>query len=396
MKHPVALLLGVLVSAVPPLAAQQSSPRGARRAPRTPPIQWMTVSPGTSHPCALDLTGLAFCWGDNAWHRLGVADSVNIRRPVRVETPQHFRLISAGETETCAVSDRGGGIVCWGGPYPGTLPRTVLADRSYQSIALASNTCAVSSDGNGWCWGSNRMGQLGSGSPHSEVSASPQPLAGGRHWRTIEPGPGGFACGLTDAGIAMCWGSNSAGQLGTGSAQGSRIPLPVVGSPRYQALTVGGEHACGLGADGAAWCWGNGQAGALGTGRAENARTPQRVSGPQHWTELVAGYDFTCGLDDTGRAWCWGKNTAGVLGTGDRTDHDVPAPVRSSQRFVALSAGNAHVCGISDRAIYCWGDNADGQLGIARAQTCRTPMGPEQTDVRQCALVPTRIQDPRQ
>ncbi len=394
-------LIGLAFVVAPLLAQTATRPTTRQRQPsrRTPPppppVQWMSVSAGTNHTCGLDLTGQAYCWGDNAWRRLGVTDSVNIRRPVKVETPQRFRLLSAGTTETCAVTDRGGGIVCWGGAYPGTLPRTVLADRSYERIALRGNSCAISTDGNGWCWGSNALGQLGSGSPSTETAASPQPLAGGLRWRTIEPAMGGFACGLTNGGVAMCWGTNSAGQLGTGSEGGSRTPATVSDAPRYQAIAVGGEHACGLHADGSLWCWGNGQSGALGTGTRGVVRTPQRVSGTQRWTQVVAGYDFTCALDDAAKAWCWGKNANGVLGTGDRADRDVPAEVRSPRMFTFLSAGNGHVCGISDRKLYCWGDNQDGQLGVARSQTCRTQIAPGQTQARQCVLSPTLVQEPR-
>lgn len=394
------ILIALVVAGAMSLHAQAPSTRqpsrsSRSRTPAPPPLRWLAVSAGTSHSCALDITGQAWCWGDNAWRRLGVSDSVNIRRPVRVETPQRFRLISAGATETCAVTERGGGIVCWGGQYPGTLPRTVLADRAYTRIALRSNSCAISTDGNGWCWGANGSGQLGSGSPSNEVAASPQPLAGGRKWRAIEPSAGGFACGLTSTGVAMCWGSNANGQLGTGGERSSRVPELVGEGPIYQSLAVGGEHACGIGMDGTAWCWGKGADGAIGNGRREIARVPQRVVGDRRWTQLVAGYGFTCGLDDAGKAWCWGSGQFGVLGTGNARISDVPVAVAGSQTFTTLSAGQAHVCGVANAQLYCWGDNTDGQLGLARAQTCRTEMAPGRTDVRQCALVPTRVQEPR-
>ncbi len=386
------------------LEAQQPAPRTAprtsirrtraRRPPAPPPLRWMAVSAGANHSCALDLTGQAWCWGDNAWRRLGISDSVNMRRPTRVETPQRFRLVSAGTTETCAVTERGGGIVCWGGSFPGTMPRTVLADREYTFLALHSNACAISSDGNGWCWGTNGSGQLGSGSPSTEVAPTPQPLAGGQKWRVVEPSAGSFACGLNDASVAHCWGSNANGQLGAGPGEGSRVPEAVTGASVYQSITVGTEHACGLGMDGTAWCWGKGEDGALGDGRRSSSAVPVRVAGDQHWTQLAAGFRFTCGLDDAGKAWCWGNGQYGVLGTGNTRASDIPIAVRGTLRFTMLSAGQTHVCGVAAGQLYCWGDNADGQLGLARAQTCRTPIAPRQVDVRQCAMAPTRVQTP--
>ena len=32
--------------------------------------------------------------------------------------------------------------------------------------------------------------------------------------------------------------------------------------------------------------------------------------------------------------------------------------------WTALAAGAEHACGISGGALYCWGDNAVGQLGV--------------------------------
>jgi len=53
---------------------------------------------------------------------------VNRRHPVKVETPQRFRSLSAGPWETCALTMEGA-VVCWGGAFPGTLPHSVLGDQ---------------------------------------------------------------------------------------------------------------------------------------------------------------------------------------------------------------------------------------------------------------------------
>jgi alpha-tubulin suppressor-like RCC1 family protein len=397
LARAVAPWAGIALLLIGSAATADAQARRARTPrPAAPSKTWTAVSAGSNHTCALDTDGRAFCWGENAWHRLGIADSVNIRRPIAVETPQRFRSISAGTLETCALTAEGG-AVCWGGLYPGTPPRTAAGNLRFQALNLRSNSCAVSHDGIGWCWGSNGVGQLGNGDPNNQNATSPQRVADDLRWTDIRP-TSGFACGLTSRGAAYCWGRNSDGQLGTGTQQGSNVPVPVAGGLTFQSIAVGAEHACALTAEGAAWCWGDGQSGGIGNGRSTREPTPQRVSGDVAFRQVTAGYAFTCGLATDGRAWCWGFNRNGNLGTGNRRGTQVPQPVTGRLTFASLSAGNTHVCGITTNGgLYCWGENSEGGLGVARAGVCRdlVDRARRQYDVRPCVLVPTRVQDPR-
>lgn len=49
-------------------------------------------------------------------------------------------------------------------------------------------------------------------------------------------------CALLGSGDVDCWGDNSDGALGTGSAKAfSRVPVPVKGLSRAASLTFGGD-----------------------------------------------------------------------------------------------------------------------------------------------------------
>ncbi|HUF31552.1 MAG TPA: hypothetical protein VMM77_12945, partial [Gemmatimonadaceae bacterium] len=73
-----------------------------------------------------------------------------------------------------------------------------------------------------------------------------------------------FACGLTEADEAYCWGGGIHGELGDGSGASSPVPVKVAGGHRFRSIAVGGNHACGITAYGAAYCWGWNYRGTLG------------------------------------------------------------------------------------------------------------------------------------
>jgi alpha-tubulin suppressor-like RCC1 family protein len=385
----------ILMLAMPCAAtAQARRPTRAAAAvrPPAPAKVWAAVSAGSGYTCALDNTGQAYCWGENLNRKLGIGDSVNIRRPVAVETPQRFQSIAAGVFDTCALT-REGATVCWGGAQNPSLPHSALGELRLRQMDYASGGCGIAVDGIAWCWGANGAGQLGSGRESPSTGSVPERVAGMRRYQQVVVGSA-FACGLTAEGAAWCWGRP--GTLGTGASAGSNVPVAVTGNHLFTQLASGSEHVCGIAREGSAWCWGDNGGGALGTGQNANAGIPVPVSGGLNFKALSAGFAYTCGITVAGKAWCWGTNANGVLGINTSRNALTPAATAGNLVFAAISSANGHTCAITTAgALYCWGDNADGELGIAHAHTCRTQMAPGQFDVRPCAVVPTRVQDPR-
>src|SRR5438132_14428751 len=96
---------------------------------------------------------------------------------------------------------------------------------------------------------------------------------------------------------------------------------------------------------------------------------PPPVDGGKPFGALSAGAVQTCGVTTGGQAYCWGDNLEGRLGTGGsfltaRQWDTKPSAVAGDLKFTMISAGDYHSCGVAiDGAVYCWGGNAEGQLG---------------------------------
>src|SRR5438552_1367695 len=88
---------------------------------------------------------------------------------------------------------------------------------------------------------------------------------------------------------------------------------------------------------------------------------------PGSFAALSAGHQHTCGLQRDGTAYCWGRNAEGQIGT-TQTDAYYPLPqvVSTEQKFSQIAAGYGHTCALTaDGVPYCWGSHVSGELGRA-------------------------------
>lgn len=251
---------------------------------------WLTL--GYAHVCIVGDSGAAYCWGDNFTGQLGTGDTARVRAtPQRVAGTHHFAMVSAGTTHTCGVTIGGEGY-CWGGRY-GVL-----------GVGVGDTTCVHEAS----CVTTN----------------VPWRIAGDIRWRSISAG-NAYTCGVSVEGRGYCWGALGFPQgptapygiLGTGSYEGSRVPVPLAGNlPALQSITTGTRHACAMTVTGEAYCWGNNEGGVLGRGTSGGrSATPAAVVGALRFRSLALS-DYSCGLTLTGAIYCWGPNVPGWLGIG--------------------------------------------------------------------------------
>lgn len=267
--------------------------------------------------------------------------------------------------------------------YPGaskptaTVPTASPAVNQFTSITAGDeHTCGLTTGTGVVCWGANGNGQVGDGTAFAY-----RPPVG---VATLQSGVqavvanGGHSCAILSGGEVSCWGSNQAGQLGDGGVGERRVPVAVLGLPEpVIALAVGGSHTCALRQSGSVACWGRNGSGQLGNGTNVDQKTPVSVislGGPV--TALAAGANHTCALRQSGGVYCWGDNANGQLGDQTTTAHNVPVTVNGlAATAKAIAAGSDHTCAIlTDGRVQCWGDNARGQLGDGSREDRATPV----------------------
>ena len=243
-------------------------------------------------------------------------------------------------------------------------------------LALTHGTehgCGLATDGRAYCWGSNRLGQLGDGDDTPNAKTGAVAVATPQTFVAISAGAN-HTCALTREGAVYCWGLNLTGELGqaivANTCEGfpcNRRPVRVETATPFDSISAGFGHTCGL-RGGRAFCWGRNDQGQLGSARADDLcygvrcnLSPIRVEGVDGFTSIAAGGDHTCGIAD-GSLYCWGSNQYGQLGPDSRISRaDRPVPISTSGRVISVSARGLRTCVMtaSGRRV-CWGWNEFG------------------------------------
>jgi fibronectin type 3 domain-containing protein len=183
---------------------------------------FMDISVGYYHNCAIRSDGSVWCWGDNTYLALGRSSPANsaVALPVSTFTTNDALSLTTGNSFTCVLR-KNGQVWCWGSNQQGELglPSSLWASMKLYQIqnwtdarAVVSNSdstyaCALRQDDSTnslWCWGSNTYSQLGAGSnptpgftpsisstgtPSNSVTPSATPLSGGSPTSTSSVAP---------------------------------------------------------------------------------------------------------------------------------------------------------------------------------------------------------------
>jgi alpha-tubulin suppressor-like RCC1 family protein len=185
-------------------------------------------------------------------------------------------------------------------------------------------------------------------------------------WTAVSVGAS-HSCGLVSGGVAYCWGRNALSQLGTNSQIDLWAPTKVVTPVRFQSLAAGVHNTCGVALDGIGWCWGLSAQTGTGSSAGSAQPVPVQISGGHTFQRIEHGSGQTaCGLTTAGELYCWGENAFGQVGDGTTDHHPSPTLVALPGPVLSFTVGGTHACAVLvSSAGYCWGDGSLGQLGEA-------------------------------
>ena len=181
--------------------------------------------------------------------------------------------------------------------------------------------------------------------------------AGSDHSAVLRPGTGQL----------FMFGNNSHGELGIGSTMKTNKATAVVGVAPTN-LVCGRYHTLALQGDGSVWAWGDNVNGQLGlrfsllwTNR------PARIPSIDNIASLAPGcLAYHClAMAADGALWAWGDNYYGQLGIGSRQTTYVPVRVIGQNDVAAAAVGLYHSLLVkSDGTVWATGANEFGQLGL--------------------------------
>jgi alpha-tubulin suppressor-like RCC1 family protein len=290
-------------------------------------------------------------------------------------------LVYDGAPEVCG-EDRN----CNGAADDGTFEATSL-------FAGTEHVCAFTQNDDVYCWGRN-------GDAQNNVfwgQAVPSTSAYSYNRPTLQPqvsqstttlgisfpllgGTGGFkhSCVIDNNRKIFCWGDDTQGQLGDGTANSTNSTVAVQSNLNFQQISGNANYNCAL-SSGEVHCWGQAPGGIFSTQenspKYNSAMHPPQQAG-RAYDKLAAGLGHVCGLEDpgatnpTGPIYCYGENADRQCGQFSIGDVNPAEKVGNESWYVDVYAGARHTCAVSNESsnnVYCWGSDRFGQLGNGSA-----------------------------
>ncbi|MBW2737066.1 MAG: chromosome condensation regulator RCC1 [Deltaproteobacteria bacterium] len=105
----------------------------------------------------------------------------------------------------------------------------------------------------------------------------------------------------------------------------------------------------------------------------QDANTEDAIPGGA--VAVAGGAAHTCALMSGGRVFCWGENANGQLGNDSTTPEPAPVAVLGLEDAVQISLGRLHSCALrATGRVVCWGGNSFGALGDGTGAEAHVPV----------------------
>jgi len=333
---------------------------------------WTQIACGYAHTLAIQSPGTLWAWGLNSYGQLGTSNQVNYSSPVQIGAATTWiNVYSGSNAYTSAALQSNGTLWAWGlntfgslGNSTNTLnyssPVQVGALSNWTSVSFGLYAAAaIQSPGTLWAWGSNSYGQLGATTYQGSNIYSPVIIGTQSIWTALACGYYHTA-GIQSNGSLWAWGYNNAGQLGNNSNQNMYTPVQVLNTiDNWATVAVDPNNldaAAGVTSNGTLYTWGANSFGQLGQNDLVWRLTPVQMGGLSTWTTVSVGFKFMMALQTPGTLWQWGSFPGNASSS--------PVQVGALSTWTKISAGNDHVLAIqTPGTLWSWGVNSFGQLG---------------------------------
>ncbi len=313
---------------------------------------WTKVAAGLTHSVAVRSDGTLWSCGFNQYGQCGDGSSGNtITSWTQVGTDTDWADVSAGERHSMAVKSNGA-VYTFGrnnlgqlgvGDNSNRLSPTQIGSGSTWIHAIASefNVLLVKDDNTLWMAGWGTQSQIGDGAS-SNRNALTQ-TSGTGYLRAYAGRDSSY--GIKTDGTLWAWGSNTYGKLGLNSLTDPIASPTQVGTDTDWKSVSGGESfAIATKTGGTIWVAGEELSGGeLGLGAtADTGLVFVQIGSDTNWDYTSSGPSSTMALKTTGAVYGWGYNGDGGLGVGDLTDRNIPTQESSTStawQFVANACG---------------------------------------------------------
>ena len=222
----------------------------------------IALTAGEEFTCVLLSNQEVWCWGENGDGQLNDGTTTDRTSPVKSSLTSKLSDFSGGQSNLL------GSDLLSLDVY--SKAKAVKVEEVNGPLSISANRwddagCAIASNGFVKCWGSDLVSTA-----VKDAIAALKVGAGLDH-----------NCVINENLTVSCWGNNTVGELGDGSFDNSQSTVLVKNLNKVNDIAVGANHSCVLqGTNNVALCWGDNTYGQLGTNSTVASNVPMWVYPP--------------------------------------------------------------------------------------------------------------------